>query len=67
MERKKNEGTDEQISQESPLSLTQYVTIITKYTKIEASSCYSSWEIFDEKFNIDLYGEREEWVEQMNR
>ena len=24
MERKKNEGTDEQISQESPLSLTQY-------------------------------------------
>ena len=37
------------------------VTIITKYTKLEASSFYSSWEIFDEKFNIDLYGEKEEW------
>ena len=37
------------------------VTIITKYTKSEASSFYNSWEIFDKKFNIDLYQEKEEW------
>ena len=37
------------------------VTIITRYTKFEASSFYSSWAIFDKKFNTDLYGEKEEW------
>ena len=28
----------------------------------EASSFLSSWEIFDEKLNIDLDWEKEEWV-----
>ena len=56
MERKKNKRTDEQINQEGQLSLTQY-----KYTKSEASSFCSSWEIFDKKNNTDFYGEKEEW------
>ena len=44
------------------MSLTRYKFIITAlHTKFEASSFYSSWEIFDEKFNIGLYGEKEEW------
>ena len=30
-------------------------------TKFESSSFYSSWEIFEEKINIGLYGEKEEW------
>ena len=72
MERKKNERTNEQ---DKPIESPQYKSsllhwyqvihdisdINTKYTKFEVSSFYSSWEIFDKKFNIDLYREKEEW------
>ena len=59
MERRKNEKTNK--PRKSIVSYTIQVIITALHTKFEASSFYSSWEIFDEKFNIDLSGETEEW------
>ena len=42
------------------VSYTMLFIIIALHTKFETSSFYSSWEIFDEKFNICLYGGKEE-------
>ena len=57
MDRRKNERTNK-------LRKPIVSFIITAlHTKFEASNCYSSREIFDEKFNIGphVYGEKEEW------
>ena len=47
MERKKNERTNEQI-----VSYKMYAITTALHTKFKASSFYSSWEIFNEKFNL---------------
>ena len=43
------------------VSYTIKVIITALHTKFEASSFYSSWEIFDEKFNIGLHRQKEKW------
>ena len=61
MERRKSERTNEQKKHRSPIVSYSIKVIITAlYTKSEASSFYSFREIFDEKFNIGPYGEKEE-------
>ena len=58
-QKEKNERTNKP---RKPIVFYTIQFIITAlHTKFEASSFYSSWEIFDEKFNIGLYGEKEEW------
>ena len=42
------------------LTYMKKITITVLHTKFEASSFNSSWEIFDQKINIGLYGDKEE-------
>ena len=56
---KKNEGTDEQISQESPLSLTQYKSpSLQSIPRLRLLAVIVPEKSLTEKFNIDLYGEK---------
>ena len=54
----KNERTNK--PRKPMVSYTIKVIIIVLHTKYEASTFHGSEEIFDKKFNIGLYGEKEE-------